>query len=284
MKNILIFVSGHTNSKPAVKFGGLLASQTQSSVTLFTVIDDSHDLDGAYQTLDTAGWWIPDLDVSTSIRIGTEINSILEEINHGNYDLIILKARQAIQIKDFLKAKIGRRIAQQSPISVLVVKQEQSNLKRILICTSGADIADPVIEMGSWLAQSTLAKVTLLHVTGSIPSMYTGLDKIEEQLSEILKTDTPMARHLRHAVNIFVQKEVDAELELRHGSVSDEILVEAQEGKFDLIMLGASKASTNLAGWLIGDITHKIINAARCPVLVVRKSKIQDEMKTKEDS
>ena len=281
---ILIFVSSQSSSKSAVMFGGLIARQTQSSVTLLTVIDESQSLDAAHQVLDKAGWWIPELDTRTSIRFGTELDGILEEINSGNYDLVILKARQAIQIKDFLKTKIGRRVARQSPISVLVVKQKQPELNRILICTSGLEIADPVVGMGSWLAQSTLAKVTLLHVTGSIPSMYTGLDKIEEQLPEILQTDTPMARHLRHAVNMLVQEKVDAELELRHGAVSDEILIEARTGNYDLIVLGASKASTNLTGWLMGDITYQIISAARCPVLVVRKSKSQVERKTKEVS
>ena len=281
---ILIFVSNQSNSKSAVMFGGLIARHTNSSVTLLTVIDESQNLRAAHQSLDTAGWWIPDLDVGTSIRIGMEINCILEEISNANYDLIILKARQAIHIKDFLRTKIGRRVARQSPISVLVVKNKQPKLNRILICTSGVNIADPVIEIGSWLAQSTSAKVTVLHVTGSIPSMYTGLDKIEEQLPEILQTDTPMARHLRQAVNLLVQGKIDAELELRHGSVSDEILIEAQTGNYDLIILGASKASTKLTGWLMGDITYQIINAARCPVLVVRKSKKQVEMETKGNS
>jgi len=279
---ILIFVSSQSNSKPAVMFGGLIARQTQSTVTLMTVIDESQNLDAAHQTLDTAGWWIPDLDVGTSIRIGAEVNCILEEINIGNYDLIILKTLQAVQIKDFLTTKTGRRVARQSPISVLVVKQKKSELHRILICTSGVDVSDPVVEMGSRLAQTTQAKVTLLHVTGSIPSMYTGLNKVEEHLSEILQTDTPMSRHLHQAVSLLVQENVDAELELRHGSVSDEILIEARNGNYDLIILGASKASTHLTGWLMGDVTYQIVNAARCPVLVVRKSKKQVDKKIKE--
>ncbi len=280
----LIFVSSHSSSKPAVQFGGLIARQAQSSVTLLTVIDDVQHLDAAHQFLDTAGRWAPDLDVDRSIRTGTEIHCILEEINDGNYDLIILKACQAARIKDFLTTKIERRVAQQSPISVLVVKQKQPKLDRILICTSGVDIADPVIEMGAWLAQLTQAKVTLLHVTGSIPYMYTGVGKIQEYLPEILQTDTPMARHLRQAANILAQAKVDAELELRHGSVSDEILMEARTGNYDLILLGASKVSTNLAGWLMGDITYQIINAARCSILVVRKPKSQVERKTKENN
>jgi nucleotide-binding universal stress UspA family protein len=270
---ILIFASSKTNSKSAVMFGGLIAGHMRASVTLLTVINDHQDLDTAHQVLDQAGWWIPHLDVRTSIRVGNETTSILDEIDSSNYDLIVLKARQVVQLKDHLKSKVGHQVARQAPISVLVVKRKQPDLKRILLCTSGVDIADPVIEMGTHLAQATQAKVTLLHVADSIPTMYTGLDKIEEHLPEILQTDTPMAQHLRHAIKLFAKNKVDAELELRHGSVSDEILIEARTGDYDLIILGASKASTNLTGWLMGDITDQIVKAARCPVLVVRKSK-----------
>ncbi len=270
---ILVYVSSRSNSKPAVLFGGMIARQTQSSVTLLTVIEDAHNLSRAHQTLDAARLWIPDLGVETSVRIGAEINGILEEINRGNYDLVVLKVRQAIQIKDFLTTKIGQRVARQAPISVLVIKRQQPQLRRILICTSGVDVADPVIAMGSWLAQAHQAKVTLLHVTGAVPSMYTGLQKIEEKLPEILQADTPMARHLRQAASVLAEKNVEAELELRHGAVANEILLEAQQGGYDLIMLGASRASTNLTGWLMGDVTYQIINNAQCPVLVVRRGK-----------
>jgi len=265
-------------------FGGFIARQTQSSVTLLTVIEDAQKLDLAYQTLDQAGLWIPELDVRTSMRIGTEIDGILDEINALPYDLIVLKARQAVQIKDFLKTTIGRRVARQSPISVLVVKQRQPELNRILICTSGLEIADPAIEMGARLAQAVQAKVTLLHVTGSIPSMNTGLTRVEETLPDLFQTVTPVAKNLHQGAKILKQYQVEAELELRHGSVSDEILIEARNGNYDLIMLGASKASTRLTGWLMGDITYQIINAARCPVLVVRKSKNIVKRETKEAS
>jgi nucleotide-binding universal stress UspA family protein len=276
---ILIYVSSQTNSKLAVMFGSLIARHTQSSVALLTAIDNPQDLDTAHQFLSTARGWAPELDMDISIRVGPVINCVLEEIDSGNYDLIILKACQVVKTKKFLAPKLERRVAQQAPISVLVVKQKEPILNRILICTSGVDISGPVIEMGAWLAHSTQAKVTLLHVTGSIPYKYTGLGKIQEHLPEILQTDTPMARHLRQAVSIFVKEKVDADLELRHGSVSDEILMEARTGNYDLIMLGASKISTKPTGWLMGDITYQVINAARRSILVVRKPRLKEKQR-----
>jgi nucleotide-binding universal stress UspA family protein len=269
---ILIFVSSQSNSKSAVRFGGLIARHTQSSVTLLTVIENEENLRLAHQTLDKAGWWIPYLDARNSVQIGTELDGILEEINEGTYDLIILKARQVNQIKGFFKTKTGQKVSQQTPKSVLAVKTQQPELNRILICTSSTDIADPVVELGAWLAEEMQSKVTLLHITGSIPSMYTGLEKVEEHISEFLQTDTPIAQHLRHAVDVLGRRNVEAELELRHGAVPDEILLEAETGHYDLIVLGASKASTHLARWFMGDVTAQILKASRCPVMVVRTS------------
>jgi nucleotide-binding universal stress UspA family protein len=269
--NILIFVSSQSNSKAAVLFGGLIAKKTNSIVTLLTTVDNAENLDLAYKTLDTAGWWIPDLEGHTSIQVGTESDGIFEEIYKGIYDLVVLKSNQANQLKDLLKSKIGQRVARQAPISVLVVKKIQPKLKRLLICSSGIDVADPVVEMGAWLAQCMQAQATLLHVTGEIPSMYTGLEQVEEHLPEILQTTTPMAQHLRHATEILSGKNIEAELELRHGVVSDEILLEAKSGNYDLIILGASKASSSFSGWLMGDVTQKIIKTSRSPILIVRK-------------
>jgi nucleotide-binding universal stress UspA family protein len=103
--------------------------------------------------------------------------------------------------------------------------------------------------------------------------MYTGLGTIEEHLPDMLQTVTPVARHLRQSVKLFVEKGIDARLELRHGSVVDEILAEARTGGYDLIIIGASRASTNLSGWLMGDVTRQILRAAPCPVLIARKSR-----------
>jgi hypothetical protein len=97
---ILIFVSTQNKSKPAVLFGGLIARQTQSSINLLTVIERSQNRDRALQALELARKWIPDLDVDTAIRINADVNGILEEINNGDYDLLIIRARQAIQLKD----------------------------------------------------------------------------------------------------------------------------------------------------------------------------------------
>jgi nucleotide-binding universal stress UspA family protein len=101
--------------------------------------------------------------------------------------------------------------------------------------------------------------------------MYTGLDAIEETLPDLLQSDTPTARHLRQGAEILAQHQVPAELRLRYGVVADEILREANEGDYDLIVIGASGTAGRLKGWLVGDVAREVVDHAPRSVLIVRQ-------------
>ena len=63
-----------------------------------------------------------------------------------------------------------------------------------------------------------------------------------------------------------------SELKLRRGIVADEILLEGQEGDYDLIVLGSSRSASGLVRVLMGDLSRDIVSRAQRPVLVVRPS------------
>ena len=109
-------------------------------------------------------------------------------------------------------------------------------------------------------------KATLLHVAGAVPSMYTGLDEMEETIEELLVTDTPLAQHLRQCAGYFTEHDIAAEVEIRHGDVVEAILEEAEEGEYDLIVLGESGAR-KFRGMLMGNVTQQMINRAASAVV-----------------
>jgi nucleotide-binding universal stress UspA family protein len=110
----------------------------------------------------------------------------------------------------------------------------------------------------------------VLHVVGPVPTMYAGLEQMEETLAELLQSETEMARELKWAAQV-VRAECDiSELKLRRGLAADEILLEGREGDYDLIVLGSSLAAGGLVRALMGDLTREIVTRAQRPVLVVR--------------
>lgn len=75
--------------------------------------------------------------------------------------------------------------------------------------------------------------------------------------------------HLEQGVRTLQAQGVAAEMKVRRGTVADEILGEAAEGDYDLIVIGGHMARS----WLDSpdrDMTTELIRRADRPVLVVK--------------
>jgi nucleotide-binding universal stress UspA family protein len=101
--------------------------------------------------------------------------------------------------------------------------------------------------------------------------MYTGMARLDETLSELLQSATPIARHLNKSAALFDSLGIVADLELRHGLPEDEILSAAETGKFDLLVIGRS-AQRILNRLFMTEISQKIIELAPCPILIASKT------------
>ena len=266
---ILLCVAGMPYAEAAVSFGSLIARITQSPVTLLHVASRKEEQAAGEKALLRARDMLADLSVETRLRQGNPIANILAEAREGDYDLVVMGARREAGLAQRLLGSVAQAVVRRAPTSVLVVRQARQELKRVLVCTGGLDVAKPVIEAGAQLAGAAHAQATLLYVTSPTPSMYAGLD-VEETLPKLLSTDTPIARHLRHGAKILAECQADAELKLRHGTVGTEILREAREGNYDLIVMGASGAAGRLKEWLVHNMTRQVVEHAPCSVLVVK--------------
>jgi nucleotide-binding universal stress UspA family protein len=107
--------------------------------------------------------------------------------------------------------------------------------------------------------------------------MYTGLGTIEETLSELLQSDTPVARHLRRGAEILAKYNVHAELKLRHGAAAFEIVREIDLEDYDLAVIGASGADTTLKEWLFGSIAQTVVDCVGIPVLVINQTRAKQK-------
>lgn len=271
--NILVYVNRLPRAEPAILLGSVLARCMRAPITLLHVYrrEDKEEL--GESILREARDLLPDdLTVQSHLRCGDPLKLILAEVEAGNHDLIVLMASRRRVLRGSLPT--DHAMLQRANTSVLVVKQASMDLNRILICTGGLEEYENVIKAGGELAQAVNAQVTLLHVTVPVPSMYTGLDEIEETLEELLKTDTPVARHLRHGAEILSEYGLTAEVKLRHGVAVDEIIRETQKSDYDLVILGASGASNGFREWLMGNVTQRVVDQASSPILVISRPKL----------
>lgn len=268
--NILVIITDIQSDKSALDFGGLLTRVTNSEITVIAVVPDEAQKAQGEQILSQAEDELSDLPVSTTLCTGKLVSRVLTELRENTYQIIVVGEGKKAVLDQQTQRQLVRAIINRASASVVIARQSRRALERILICTGGKRVAEPVIQAGAYLARNAGADVTLLHVAGTIPSMYTGLGEIDETLSELLKTDTPTAKHLRQSARLLEKYGVTAQLKLRHGVVANEILREAAKSQDDLIVIGAPEQKQRFKKWLLGDVTGAILERAPCPVLIVK--------------
>lgn len=252
---------------PTIEFGSQIIQALDSKVSLLTARRVNEDAAIGQQVLKQAAVALLSKPVSRIVRHGAPIDEILAEASIDRYDLFIVGTRERLSIGDIFVGELAKRLAAQAKISVLVVRNPSERIKNILVTDSAQYIDDPAINLAGKIAQGTNAAVTMLHVSGELPAMYTGLKTMEETLSELMQSDTPIAANLRSHAEQLRALGVDAEIELRHGAPAEEILRAAERQTPDLIVVSGSKQHG--LGLLLVDIPLELVSRAPCPVLIV---------------
>ncbi len=268
MPKVLFCTDRSRDALAAVSLGGRLAAALGAETTLLIAgKKEAHAkqaLGAAERTLATFGIY-----PATMIRIGPAVDTCLQHVQEGDYDLVVIGYHRRKALEKMLKGCLAVRVAQQAGTSVLIVRRGRQDITRLLVGIGGEGFTADVAEWAANIAAAVGAHVTLLHVESAPPLMYAGLAEVQQTLAELLETDTATARALRQAAGILEQAGVQAEIKLAFGVTDREVLRTAQEGDHDLVILGSGWARSPLEQLMLQNITHSILLHTRRPVLVV---------------
>jgi len=138
-------------------------------------------------------------------------------------------------------------------------------MNNILVPVDGSQYMERNITYACDVAKSMRSKLTLVHIvtvpTVTEPGLVIDLKPFEEAGSRIMEKAKQAAK----------DQGVDAGTKTgtTYGNPAHEIIRTAEEGKFDLIVIGA-KGHSLLRNLMIGSVTDTVVRNASCPVLVVR--------------
>jgi nucleotide-binding universal stress UspA family protein len=268
--DFLFLVSNRPVIESIVGFTCHVAELTNSSITVLCPVNSPEEIEKAQVQLEKVKTAVPGVQVHIKVEQGDPASVMLEETKAKQYDMMVLGLRRRRRIVPSAYRFLSQKMVKLAPMPVLLVRQVNVKLERILICTGGIDISMPVVESSAKLAGKAGVKATLLHVVSSVPKMYTGMGEMEETLEELLATDTPLAQHLKASAKILADHGIDSQIEIRQGAVAEEILKEAESGDYDLIAIG-DPGSYAIPRLLMGDVTQQIINRSKSAVLVVKQ-------------
>ena len=280
---ILIAIGGATglatggllHSRATLRFGAWIAERNDEPPNLITVIRSEAERHQADAILTSAAQMLQLTlpSIQTKVRIGHPAEEIIREAEERDYDLMIVGERQHHSLATrFLLGSTTVRVVEHAPCPVIIAKGKIGPVHHILLCDSGVE--DPSL-LNRFIVQSAeLIKgeeeVTVLHVMSQL-SAGPGIrgQQLRADAEELIKDQAPEGELLEQDVQLLKGLKLRPRPKIRHGLVVDEILAEARDGDYDLVVIGAHRGE----GWrriLLDDLAHQIIVQLDRPVLVVR--------------
>jgi nucleotide-binding universal stress UspA family protein len=270
--NILICSDGTPASDGAAQLGATLAAASTAQVTLLGIVENPDDDRPLREALDreTAILRQTGIELRTIIQSGEPTAQILGETSARKYDLIVIGSRRKNHSGHLWQSQRTYEIIKAVEPPVLVAIGAHQRLSRILLCSGGKRFIDDAVRLTATLAASLHAEVTLFHIMAEPPAIYADLIQMEEDVDALLASRSELGRNLTAEKKVFEKLGVAVNIRIRHGFVTDQLLEEMREGNYDLIVSGTTRTRGPLRHYIMGDVTHRILDSAECSVLIAR--------------
>lgn len=151
------------------------------------------------------------------------------------------------------------------------------------MCTDGSKFSEEAIRFGGKLVKGSKSKaVTLLRVIPVMPEDYQEVDEFahvfEEEIHKLHMLDVPKSvkRSLDAGQMILEKIGIKAQVKVRKGRPVDEILKEAEEGLYNLIVMASY--GKGITKFMLGSVSREVVHRAQIPVLVVKGKEAKSMM------
>jgi nucleotide-binding universal stress UspA family protein len=210
-----------------------------------------------------------DIDVhySTSHHV-TPFEAIADKVEGMKPDLVVMGTHGRRGFERLILGSVTEKVLRSVPVNVLtlsldaaIVKRDQG-FSRIMVPVDFSDFSKRAIDLAFSLVNGDGA-VHAVHVvdTPIYPTFYPGPVALPTQ------TDPELTTKIRAHFASWLSGR-DAELTIRDGDASHEILGVGDEIKPDLIVMG-TRGLRGLSHVVLGSVTEKVVRQARVPVLAV---------------
>ena len=137
--------------------------------------------------------------------------------------------------------------------------------KNILVPIDGSDHASHALDVACDLAKTYGARLRLVHAITPIPIEPSRGYYPEIIANRFQAADALLAKALEQARG----RAADITVEQHEGSEAEVILEDANKYNCDLIVMG-TRGLGRSAGLLLGSVSQKVVQHAKCPMLLVR--------------
>jgi len=263
-----------TNNSPyairALQLGASIAKQIANAVDILSVSKEGQRRKSPQAETVAAELRAAGIPTSVIQRVGELGEETVQQARETTYDLIVVGSRGRRGMKRILLGSVALHIAERTTSSVLVLKGRPRELHELLICSAAGPVSQRTVDFAGHLAHGLSASVTVLHVMSQLPLVEDALlTDLEASADELIQRGSREGAHLSRMISNLAEQEVKARAVVRHGLILDEVLAEAQEGQYDVIIVG-EHCTPGLKPALVDNLSADILLSADRSVLVVR--------------
>ena len=268
---MLIAIRGSRHSQTTLQLCAFLldACCRFEPPTVMTVVEREVDLreDEAITAKAVQQLALCGAEARTHIGEGSPAGAIVREAKRGDYDLVVVGEYSPYgELGQLAKGSTTWRVVEGVPCSVLIAKGRISPIRRILVCDSGVGDSPALGYMTARLAEALDGEqeVTALHV---VPEKGAGPHGGGRRAHA--EGGAPEGERRAYDPGTLEIAGHEPRPLVRHGHVVDEVVAEAREGEYDLVIIGAHRQQ----GWrrlLSENLAFKIAAGLDRPVLVAR--------------
>ncbi len=206
---------------------------------------------------------------STRCRTGSPARVILHEAK--NYDVAVLGAKGRGEHSQGGLGPVASRLVEHASGCVLIGRTPpQDRQPRILVPVDGSDGSDQALDMLESFFDLESADITLLHVLETLWLPEDENDEAQEGADQVkLELRREGEALLAQARAKILPRHSGVTTLIREGIPANEILSAADQGDYDLIVVGATEA-TDMKHQVLGSVSSKVAWNAPCSVLLVR--------------
>lgn len=203
---------------------------------------------------------------------------ILEYVEDGGADLVVLGTHGHSRIARFLLGSVTEKVVRYSPVPVLTVGpgregyRDSPSYEKILVPYDFSEYASSAVEKGLMLSRLYGAKMWIIYVVEQVTfpgQIKAWKENVEAEAPNLLED---LRRSLESELDISGVDDVEIQVQIGRGDgkAHTSICSFASENEIDLIVMGTYGLS-GVERVLLGSTTEKVIRTSPCPVMAFHK-------------
>lgn len=196
------------------------------------------------------------------------------------FDLVLFGEPEQSTLERALFGSIGRRVASKAPTTILVAQQPRWPIQKILLVMRVEASEELAVDWAGRLAHLSDAHLTILPLVPFQPLIYGSASQLQVGIESLLTPSTPSGEQLRTFLNRLEQWQTNGTLRVRQGDPLWQICWEVDEGKYDLVIIGAEQHS-RWRRWLFGELAGPLVSRIKRPLLIAGTRRPENPAQTK---